>query len=83
MDANYLFLVQLLVCAVFFIGIQYVSYLRTTWHYGFLDVPLKENCSSTYDSFTRHIDRKDIYSYDKYQIWRYIEKREESLFIKK
>ena len=83
MDANYLYFMQLLLCAVFFIGIEYVSYLCPIRHYRFLKVLLKERCSYTYGILFKHIEKEDMCAYDKYQIWRYIEKRRESLFIRK
>lgn len=79
MDVKYL--LQILLLIVFFIGFHYISIRRRSKRYELFHIILKEKCSFLYSSFSKHIQKKKICAFDKYQIWRYIEKRRKSSFI--
>lgn len=72
MDIQYM--IQFLLLLLFFIGISYISscYKRNTFH--LFQTSLKANYSFTYQNFTKRIERKNLCAYDKYEIWRFIEK---------
>lgn len=79
MDVKYL--LQILLFIVFFIGFHYISIRRRSKRYELFRIILREKCSFLYSSFSKHIQKKKICAFDKYQIWRYIEKRRKSSFI--
>lgn len=79
MDVKYL--IQILLLILFFIGIQCLSLQHKKRQYGFLKIILKEECQTIYRRFSKHIEKKKICAFEKYQIWRYIEKRREASFI--
>lgn len=71
MDIEYL--LQILLLILFFIGLHCVSIHRRSKQYELFQIILKENCSFIYNSFSKHIAKKNICAFDKYQIWRYIQ----------
>ncbi len=79
MDIRYL--MQLFLLIIFFITIQYVTLYHSTRVYGFLNLILKEECHYIYNRFSKHIEKKNIYAFEKYEMWRYIERHRESSFI--
>jgi hypothetical protein len=80
MDIKYF--MQILLFILIFIGIHYASYRRQTQQYEFINILLKEERSFLYSHSSKHIEKKHISVFDKYQIWRYIERRKTSSFIK-
>lgn len=79
MDVKYL--LQILLFILFFVGLHYISIRRHSKRYELFHIILREKCSFLYSSFSKHIEKKKICAFDKYQIWRYIEKRRKSSFI--
>lgn len=79
MDIKYF--MQILLFLLLLISIHFVSYRRKTQKYEFINILLKEACSFLYNHASKHIARKHINVYDKYQIWRYIERRKISSFM--
>lgn len=73
MDIRYL--IQFLLLLLFFIGISYICYCykRNTFH--LLQAPLKESGTFLYRDFSKHIEKKKMCAFDKYEIWRFIEKQ--------
>lgn len=80
MDVRYL--MQILLFILFLIGIYYISLQRHKVQYDFVGIIRKEECHFIYRTFSKHLGKKKICAYDKYQIWRHIEKRRSSPFIK-
>lgn len=81
MDSNCLYLIQIFLFVLILVGVRCVSLRRDVRIYGWYRVLLKEKCHYTYSGFSKHIEKKKIYAYDKYQMWRYIERRREASFI--
>lgn len=81
MDIQYLCLIQVFLVLLFLIAIRFVSLHRDAGAYGCYTALQIEKCLYTYSQFSKHIERNKIYAYDKYQIWRYIERKRESSFI--
>jgi len=79
MDVRYL--IQILLLILFFIGIHCVVYQRQKAQCRFVKIILKVECQMIYRRFSKHIEKKKICAFEKYQIWRYIEKRREASFI--
>ncbi len=82
MDVQYLFLFEFLLLMVIFVGIQYVSHMKETNICKYFKVNLTEEGRVLYNKFTQYIGKEKVYAYDKYQMWRYIEHRRKSSFIK-
>lgn len=73
MDIQYI--IQFLLLLLFFLGISFISYCykRSTFH--LLQASLKEVCHFIYQDFSKHIEKKKLCAFDKYEIWRFIEKQ--------
>ncbi len=81
MDAQYLFLFQILLLMIIFVGIRYVSCMKEASICRFLKMDLAEGGTVVYNKFSQYIGKEKIHAYDKYQMWRYVEHRRESSFI--
>lgn len=81
MDIKYLYLIQFLLCVLIYLGVRYISAQKKAKIYGLFRIVRKEACPLTYSGFSKHIEKKHIHAFDKYQMWRYVEHREESSFI--
>lgn len=79
MDLKYL--LQFLLFIIIFIGIYCVTYQVRKSQYDFFNIILEEECHFFYRKFSKHIEKKKICAYDKYEIWRYIERRKGASFI--
>ncbi len=81
MDIKYLYLIQFLLCVLIYLGARCVFAQKKAQIYGLYTIVRKEVCPLTYSGFSKHIEKKYIHAFDKYQMWRYVEHREAASFI--
>lgn len=81
MDIKYLYLIQFLLCVLIYLGVRYISVQKKAKIYSLFSIVRREACPLTYSGFSKHIEKKYIHAFDKYQMWRYVEHREAASFI--
>lgn len=79
MDVNYLHFIQLfLFIMIFFLGYR-LAFPTVRRRYVAALLLMQRDRYSRYRHFRRCILREDNFAFEKYQIWRYIEKRKYSI----
>ena len=81
MDIKYLYLIQFLLCVLIYLGVRYISVQKKAKIYSLFSIVRREACPLIYSGFSKHIEKKYIHAFDKYQMWRYVEHWKESSFI--
>ena len=81
MDISYLQLFQMLLIIVLIFGLCRISVSFPRRGYVLACVLPEKYVHPVYYSYRLHIHNKDLYAFDKYQIWRYIEKRKSILLF--
>lgn len=81
MDVQYLFFFPLLLLLVLYKGKQCVSHMKEAGISNILKVNLAEAGKVLYSRFQQYMGKEEIYAYDKYEMWRYVEHRKEASFI--
>lgn len=81
MDIGYLHLFQMLLIIILMFGLCRMCVSLPKWSCVPILVTADLCAHPVYYSYRRHIWKKDLYSFNKYQIWRYIEKRKSILLF--
>lgn len=80
MDMNYIYLLQFLMVIVILLGLYHFSAQMPKQHFVLITI-YAPTVNQTYSRFECTLLQEDVVAFEKYDIWRFIEKTKESLIF--